>query len=161
VLRLVQLVAAPGVLVLGLAGFAFGGPTSNVLENPTNADVAGKSNICPSVAATPTPNPIWAGKVPIQSGKVDYPFPFTPGVIQIRHSPGCNLDALLRHYGLGPAMHNIPGPFTDFDRAAGFDRSYRVQVAPGTEIATVLRLAPHADEFPFVGLFWIAPVTLD
>jgi hypothetical protein len=160
-LRLLQLVAAPGVLVLGVAGFAFGGPMSTVHGNPTSADIVGHSNICPSVAPTPTPNPIWAGKVPIQSGKVDYPFPFTPGVIEIKHSPGCNLDALLRQHGLGLATHNISPPFTDFDRAAGFDRSYRVQVTPGTEIATVLRLAPHADEFPFVGLFWIAPVTLD
>jgi hypothetical protein len=73
VLRLVQLVAAPVVFALGVAGFAFGGPMSHVLGNPVSADVAVTSNICPSVAPTPTPNPIWAGKVPIQSGKVDYP----------------------------------------------------------------------------------------
>jgi hypothetical protein len=110
---------------------------------------------------TPRPDLIWANKVPIQSGKVDYPFPFTPGVIQIVHTPGCDLDALLSKYNLGPAAHNVAGPITDFDRAAGLDRSYRVQVAPGTEIATVLRLAPHSSEFAFVGLLWIAPVTLD
>jgi hypothetical protein len=92
---------------------------------------------------------------------MDHPFSFTPGVIQIIHTRGCDLSALLAKYGLGPATHNLRGPFTDFDRAAGLDRSYRVQVAPGTEIETVLRLAPHAAEFPYVGLFWIAPVTLD
>jgi hypothetical protein len=109
----------------------------------------------------PRPNPIWANKVPIQSGKVDYPFPFTPGVVQVVHSPGCNIDALLREFGLRTATHNLAGPFTDFDRAAGLDRSYRIEVEPGTEVATVLRLAPHTAKFPYVGLFWIAPITLD
>jgi hypothetical protein len=118
------------------------------------------STACAAVSA-PRPNPNWANKAPIQSGRVDYPFPFTPGVVQIVHSPGCDMQALLRAFGLGPATHNLAGPFTDFDRAAGLDRSYRVQVAPGTEVATVLRLAPHTAEFPYVGLFWIAPITLD
>jgi hypothetical protein len=160
-----NLVGRPGVVIPDLcrqrARSGFGGRpwTASCAPAPTTG-VAKTSNVCPAPVSTSSPDPIWAHKVPIRSGKVDYPFSFTPGVIQVIHSPGCDLDALLRAYGLGAATRNLSGPFTDFDRAAGLDRSYRVQVAAGTEIATVLRLAPHAREFPYVGLFWIDPGTL-
>jgi hypothetical protein len=149
------------VVVLAAANLPQTSLRAASIAGSTTVDPAKAAVVCPPLMPTPAPDPIWAHKVPIQTGRVDHPFPFTPGVIQIVHTPGCDLDALLRKYGLGPAAHNIAGPITDFDRAAGLDRSYRVQVAPGTEVATVVRLAPHTAEFAFVGLFWIAPITLD
>jgi hypothetical protein len=149
------------VVVLGMANLSQTRFQAASSAGSTTLDATKAAAVCPPLMPTPAPDPIWAHKVPIQTGKVDHPFPFTPGVIQIVHTPGCDLDALLRKYALGPAAPNITGPITDFDRAAGLDRSYRVQVAPGTEVATVVRLATHTAEFAFVGLFWIAPITLD
>lgn len=122
----------------------------------------------PSAAArgdtwpTPAPTASWSNKVPLHTGQVDHPYPYEPGVIQVIHAPGLEINALLAKYSLaGPATYANNGPFTDFDRRAGLDRSYRVAVPVGSERELVKLLAPNIGDFPYVGLFWIAPPQLD
>jgi hypothetical protein len=104
----------------------------------------------------------WSHKVPLQSGKIDYAVPFEPGVIQVILQPGVDLAAALKQYNIaGATSYANSLPFTDFDRRAGLDRSFRVAVPVGNEKDIVVRLASDQQRFLYVGLFWIAPPTLD
>jgi hypothetical protein len=106
---------------------------------------------------TPTPDPRWSHKIQpgSQSGKVDLPLPFEPGVIAVVHVAECDWASLAAHYGLARWRHTFAPPHTEFQVSAGLDRSYRVEVPVGTERATVTRLAAYREHFEYVGLEWV------
>jgi thermitase len=98
----------------------------------------------------------WSGKVPLQSGKVDYPLSYTPGVVKVWQQPGVDIRRELNALGLtGTLTHVIQPPYSALDLAAGLDRSYKLEVPAGQEKAVALLLAPLTDKFFFVGLDWI------
>jgi hypothetical protein len=103
----------------------------------------------------------WTNKPPrLASGRIDLPFQFESGSIRVRLAPGDHIRAVMSANALaGPAENLYAPPYTDFDRKAGLDRAYRIKVPPGIEKLLTQKLA-RAKTFEWVGLFWLAPVTL-
>ena len=116
----------------------------------------------PVAPLPPIPSPPRLKQPPVSvTGRIDLPYDFERGVIRVRLQPGVSIDGVMAKHGLkGPATYWNTPPFDAADHRSGIDRSYRVGVEPGTEKTTVVRLAPHIEDFEYVAPAWKIPAQL-
>lgn len=107
----------------------------------------------PTCRVLPTPN---YGPEPSHApvnGQPSLGVPTVRGVILIKIQQCRDIQAVLQKYGLpGPATRYIDVPVADDTIANGSARWFRVDVAPGTESATVVELYRHPEDIEYVQL---------
>jgi hypothetical protein len=107
----------------------------------------------PTCRVLPTPNyGLEPSHAPV-NGQPGLGVPTLRGVILIKIQQCRDVQAILEKYGLpGPATRYIDIPESAETIASGATRWYRVDVAAGTESATVVELYRHPEDIEYVQL---------
>jgi hypothetical protein len=171
-LRLVVLAALAAIVIIlattaqepTSAPLAIASPTGSPLPSPTATSAWLWVGPAPTLNEARTPRPSTTCRVlrtpepnnpphaPV-NGQPSLGVPTLSGVILVQIAQCRDIQAILVKYGLaGPATRHSGVLESDETIANGAVRWYRVEVTPGTESVTVVRLYQHPEDIEYVQL---------
>ena len=143
---------------------AIASPTGNAIPSPTATSAELWVGPAPTMNEARTPRPSTTCRVlrtpepnnpphaPV-NGQPTLAEPTLSGVILVQIAQCRDIQAVIAKYGLpGPATRYIDILESDETIANGATRWYRIEVAPGTESATVVELYRHPEDIEYVQL---------